>query len=92
MDSEAQASNFTPWIDVQSSNLKRFRYNHDTEQMDIMFNAKANCFYRYFGVTETVFNLMRQASDLDRGWYFRRVFVNSYPYKIIEIEDEGQVS
>ncbi len=37
------------WQDVESSNMKRVRYNHDERTMDIQFHGGA--IYRYHGVS-----------------------------------------
>lgn len=77
------------WIPVESSNLKAVRFNEGTQELDIEFH-KGEGYYRYEGVDPKHYNYLISKSGDGLGWYFWRVFRNSYPFKKMEFDDRSK--
>ena len=79
------------WIPVESTNLKLVRYHPEREELDIVFHNRESSFYRYEGVGEKHFNYLVAKSGKDLGWYFYRVFRNSFPCTRIDFDAESKM-
>lgn len=65
------------WEDVDSSMISAFKYDPDSQELDVMFTRTGT--YRYFDVPADVVDGLREADS--KGSYMRYAIIDMYSYE-----------